>query len=208
MLQTNSYQTENLRSLQFPLSDRGLISRNYSVLEVAPLNKPIGDDGYSPIELILLGVAEELSKLDGRNAYAKILCAKGSKVQNSIETVNAIGNWNGKNGRDKFNHLYENHFNTINNIPNIDIIHNHTYELTEYLSRHEINKPVVTTVHFSYETEDLKPFLKDNNYYVAISKSHKRELEKSGIPNARVVYNGIDITKFLFKTINKITFFL
>ena len=70
-------------------------ARMYNVLEIAPLNKPIGSEGYSPIEKILLGLSEELPKLKGKRISTQTLCAKGSKVHNAIETVEPIGNWNG-----------------------------------------------------------------------------------------------------------------
>ncbi len=173
----------------------------YNVLEVAPLNKPVGENGYSPIEKVLLDVTEELPKLKGRHITPYVLGAKGSKAPNLIETVEAIGSWNGiENRSDKFiKECYKRHFERINLIPNIDIIHNHTFEFTEYFTTHDIEIPVVNTVHISYETEKLDHYEKDKCFYVAISDSHRRELEKKGIPISRVVYNGIDISEIPFK---------
>ncbi len=171
--------------------------KKYNVLEVAPLNKPLGIKGYSPIELVLSSVAEGLPKLKDRKITSYILAAKGSNGKNVIETVEAFGNWHG--GEDKkFRDSYHEHFRKIDDLIDINIIHNHTVELPEFNIAQRLRIPVVNTVHISYKENTMDSLNKEGNFYVAISESHKRELEKRGIHVSRVVYNGINVREIFF----------
>ena len=120
----------------------------YSILEIAPLNKPIGSNDYSPIEKIILGLSEELPKLKGKRISTYTLCAKGSKVYNAIETVEPIGNWNGVPS-DLEKQSYAKHFKKIKTIKNFDIIHNHTIQFIKFITNKKITRPVVNTVNIS-----------------------------------------------------------
>ena len=173
----------------------------YSILEIAPLNKPIGSNDYSPIEKIILGLSEELPKLKGKRISTYTLCAKGSKVHNAIETVKPIGDWHGI-AFDLHQQSYAKHFEKIKTIEDFDIIHNHTIEFIDFIANKKITKPVVNTVHLSPDSLVVaRHYLqKEGSFYVAISQAHKRELERNGITVERVIYNGIKIDEIPYET--------
>jgi len=173
----------------------------YNVLEIAPINKLIGTSGYSPIEKILLGLSEELPKLKGKRISTYTLCAKGSKVHNTIETVEPIGDWH-EIPSDLNKESYAKHFEKIKTIENFDIIHNHTAEFIDFIANKKITKPVVNTVHISHNNPDISHYYlqKEGSFYVAISQAHKKDLERKGIKVERVIYNGIKIDEIPYET--------
>ena len=176
-------------------------ARMYNVLEIAPLNKPIGSEDYSPIEKILLGLSEELPKLKGKRISTHTLCAKGSRVHNAIETVEPIGDWHGVSS-DLQEQSYAKHFERIRTLEDFDIIHNHTAEFIDFIANKKITKPVVNTVHLSPDSLVVARYYlqKEGSFYVAISQAHKRELERNGVKVERVIYNGIKIDEIPYET--------
>ncbi len=173
----------------------------YNVLEIAPLNKPIGSKDYSPIEKIILGLSEELPKLEGRRVSTHTLCAKGSKVHNAIETVKPIGNWH-EIPSDLEEQSYAKHFKRIKTIEDFDIIHNHTIQFIDFIINKKITKPVVNTVHISPDSLIVARYYlqKEGSFYVAISQAHRKELERNGVKVERVIYNGIKIDEIPYET--------
>lgn len=173
----------------------------YTVLEIAPLNKPIGSRDYSPIEKIILGLSEELPKLKGKRMSTYTLCAKGSRVHNAIETVEPIGDWH-EVPSDLQEQSYAKHFERIRTLEDFDIIHNHTTELIDFIVNKRITRPVVNTVHIFPNRQDIARYClqKEGSFYVAISQAHKKELEKRGVKVERVIYNGIKIDEIPYET--------
>ena len=170
---------------------KSCLIRQYTVLEVAPINKPLGGSDYSPIEKVLLGIAEELPKLKNREISTFTLCAKGSKVSNSIETVEPLKGWYDPS-HELTREKYAEHFEQIKTLTGIDIIHNHISEFLKFLQKNKINTPAVNTVHISPSNKAISSHKsKEGIFYVAISEAHKRELENGGIEVSRVIYNGI-----------------
>lgn len=96
---------------------------------------------------------------------------------------------------------YDRHFRTLEEISNIDIIHNHTGEFAEWVAKNttRVKAPIVHTVHVSYEKEQLDTIRHQNSFYVAISKAHKRDLEKTGLSVSKIIYNGIRLEDCIYE---------
>ncbi len=175
------------------------VIKKYSVLEIAPLNKPLGSQDYSPIETSISNLSTEFPNLVGRRISTLVVCAEGSSIPGAITTAKPIGDWYEKESRE-IQALYDAHFTrSIALAGNADIVHNHCAELLDWPGVRSLEKPIFNTIHISERHPKIENYSAPGNLYIAISEAHRRAIKQRGIEVARVIYHGIDVDNIPFQ---------
>lgn len=174
------------------------------IAQLAPLVESVPPKGYGGTELVVDLLTEELVK----EGHSVTLFAAGDSVT-SAELVSVIPK-SLRQSQDNFRHRWNTYdirsILTLKKMQDqFDVIHNHMgYLALPFLC--QFNTPVITTNH-----NNVSPYCQDIYFeyghmsFAAISQAYKRLNYPEKINYVDVVYNGIDLDKFLLPEDTKIS---
>lgn len=163
------------------------------IAQIAPLWIPVPPLTYGGTELVVSLLTENLVK---RRHKVTLFSTGDAKTKAQLVSI-----WEKSLWRARLNSphaVWGLMFNKLLKMADrFDILHNHTgFYLSPFVRF--LNKPVVTTIHRPIVPEMLKSFrMAPEVNYVAISKDQKRSAPKMKF--SAVIYNGIDVKKYLYK---------
>lgn len=190
-----------------------------TVLQVATIDKPITPTlGYSPIETVIQNIDSGLVSL-GHNSI--VACSSGSKIAGEKYTTikgNLGGYFNFNEHNLEQRRKVRTHLSRALDRakkPDIDIVHMHTAEMTEYFynGKSKITVPIVMTLHTPPKDSQIKEFnlvdkaswigsngsAKPALHCIPISEYQKR-LYYGFIPTTKSIHHGIDVKNYPYKT--------
>ncbi len=190
-----------------------------TVLQVATIDKPITPTlGYSPIETVIQSIDGGLVSLGHKSIVACTSDSKviGEKYATVKRSLGGYYNFN-KHDSEQRNKVRTHLSRALERAqkPDIDIVHMHTAEMTEYFynGRSKISAPIVMTLHTIPKDSKIgKSKLaaeanRTNNHgtestslhFVPISEYQKRQFYGL-IPTTKSIHHGIEIKNYPYKT--------
>lgn len=175
-----------------------MINDKLKILQIAPIFFPLsGDIKYGGIERVVYMLDREYSKLGHLSSVSAL---KDSKIYGKL--ISKVRNIEVGNGYFENIEKQEKNFSYALDYAikkNVDIIHDHTGRLitsTAYKDR-SIEIPILVTPHQKIDGMDELPD-KKKIWFNVLSKAQKERF--SNIPIETVIYNGLNVKEFPFKS--------